>query len=113
MICDGPVMSASLSLAFPRGSEVSSWVGSLVSAGRAPSTAARYLRVLRSLLQYAVNDGRIRTNVAASVKPPSGGRARREGQFLMLEELYALERACVGDYACVVRVLGLAGPSMG
>lgn len=51
---------------------------------------------LRSMLAFAVADGRVTRNVAAMVKPPKAGRARREGQFLALEELEALAIACNG-----------------
>jgi hypothetical protein len=37
--------------------EVSSWVGSLVARGLAPSTATRALATLRSVLAFAVADG--------------------------------------------------------
>jgi integrase len=89
--------------------QVSAWAGGLVAAGLSGSTASRYLSTLRSMLAFAVADGRVSRNVAALVKPPKAGRARREGQFLSLEELEALALACNGPYADVVRVLGLCG----
>src|SRR6516164_6988513 len=46
--------------------EVSAWVGGLVARGLAPSTATRALATLRSTLAFAVADGRIRHNVAAT-----------------------------------------------
>ena len=70
--------------------EVSAWVGGLVARGLAPATATRALATLRSTLAFAVADGRIRHNVAATVRPPTSGRARREGQALTLAELHAL-----------------------
>jgi integrase len=89
--------------------DVSTWVGRLVADGARPATAARYLGVFRRLLAFAVQDGRIAVNVAATVKAPTAGHAKREGQFLTLAELDALAAACSGPYADVVRVLGLAG----
>lgn len=89
--------------------EVSSWMGELMSRGLARSTVARALATLRSLLSYAVADGRIAVNVAAVVKAPSGGQGRREGQMLGVEELFALAAACVGRYGELVLVLGLEG----
>jgi integrase len=89
--------------------EVSSWVGSLVARGLAPSTATRALATLRSLLAFAVADGRVQHNVAAVVRKPTSGRARREGQALTLEELRVLTEACKGRYRDVVPVLALAG----
>lgn len=90
--------------------QVSAWVGDLVAGGLAPATAQRYLASLRSLLAFAVDDGRCTRNVAAGVKVKTGGRnARREGQFLTLDELDALVSACTGPYADVVVVLGLCG----
>jgi len=48
-------------------------------------------------------------NVAAAVRLPTGGRARREGHFLTSEELGRFAAACRGKYADVVVVLGLCG----
>jgi len=87
--------------------EVSSWVGSLVARGLAPSTATRALATLRSVLAFAVADCRIHHNVAAVVRKPTGGRVRREGQALTIEELRALTEACKGRYRDVVLVLVL------
>ena len=89
--------------------EVSSWVGSLVARGLAPSTATRALATLRSVLAFAVADGRIQHNVAAVVRKPTSGRVRREGQALTLDQLRALTEACKGRYRDVVPVLALAG----
>ena len=89
--------------------EVAQWVGGLVASGRSPSTAARYLATLRSILAFGVADGRLALNPAASVKAPTAGRVRREGQFLTRAELEELAQACSGVYADVVKVLGLAG----
>jgi integrase len=89
--------------------EVSGWVGSLVARGLAPSTATRALATLRSVLAFAVADARVQHNVAASVRNPTSGRARREGQALTLDELETLTEACKGRYRDVVPVLALAG----
>ena len=89
--------------------EVSDWVGSLVARGLAPSTATRALATLRSILAFAVADARVQHNVAASVRNPTSGRARREGQALTLGELGDLTEACKGRYRDVVPVLALAG----
>lgn len=89
--------------------EVSSWVGSLVARGLAPSTATRALATLRSVLAFAVADGRVTHNVAATVRKPTRGRVRREGQALTLEEVRALTEACKGRYRDVVLVLALGG----
>jgi site-specific recombinase XerD len=89
--------------------EVSSWVGSLVARGLAPSTVTRALATLRSVLAFAVADGRVQHNVAATARRPTSGRARREGQGLTSDELRALMKACKGRYRDVVPVLALAG----
>ena len=91
------------------GAEVSAWVGGLVARCLAPSTATRALATLRSILAFAVADGRVQHNVAASVRRPTSGRARREGRALTLDELHALTAACAGPYRDVVPVLALAG----
>jgi integrase len=89
--------------------EVASWVGGLVADGKSASSATRYLNTLRSILAYAVADGRIAVNVAAAVKPPSGGQAKRDGIHLTVVQLIDLAGACTGRYAELVLVLGLAG----
>ena len=89
--------------------EVSGWVGSLVAGGLAPSTATRALSTLRSILAFAVADARVQHNVAALVRKPTSGRARREGQALTLDELRTLTAACKGRYRDVVPMLALAG----
>jgi integrase len=89
--------------------EVSAWVGGLVDRGLAPATATRALATLRSILAFAVADGRVHHNVAAAVRRPTSGRVRREGQALTLDEVHALTAACVGPYRDVVPVLALVG----
>ena len=89
--------------------EVSSWVGSLVARGLAPSTATRALATMRSILAFAVADARVQHNVAASVRKPTSGRARRDGQALTIAELAALTQACKGRYRDMVPMLALAG----
>jgi integrase len=89
--------------------EVSGWVGLLIAKGLAPATATRALATLRSILAFAVADARVQHNVAASVRKPTSGRARRDGQALTLDELRALTAACQGRYRDVVPMLALAG----
>ena len=89
--------------------EVSSWVGSLVARGLAPSTAARALATLRSVLAFAVADARVQHNVAAVVRQPTSGRTQREGQVLTIDELLALTGVCKGRYRDVVPMLALTG----
>src|SRR5262249_57890770 len=62
--------------------EVSAWVGGLIARGLAPATATRALATLRSILAFAVADGRVQHNVAATVRRPTSGRVRREGRRL-------------------------------
>jgi integrase len=91
--------------------EVSSWVGGLVEKGRSATSATRYLNTLRSILKYAVADGRISVNVAAAVEVPSCGQGKREGMYLTVRQLEDLANACHGPYAelVLVLVLGLGG----
>jgi site-specific recombinase XerD len=89
--------------------EVSAWVGGLVARGLAPSTATRALATLRSILAFAAADGRVQQNVAAAVRRPTSGRARREGRALTLAQVHALAAACKGSYGDVVLVLALTG----
>ena len=76
--------------------------------GLARSTATRALATLRSLLSFAVADGRVTVNAAAA-KAPTGGQARREGRFLDLDEVVALAQACRGPYAELVYILAMQG----
>jgi hypothetical protein len=66
----------------------------------------RALATLRSLLAFAVADGRVTVNVAAMAKAPTGGQAGREGQMLSLSDLAALATACNGPYSDLIMVLG-------
>lgn len=93
--------------------EVARWMGGLIDSGKSPASAARYLATLRSILNYAVADGRVTINVAANVKRPRGGGTTREGHFLTVETLHALADACTGRYAELVLVLGPSGASLG
>jgi integrase len=88
---------------------VARWVGALIANGASASSTNRYLATLRSIMAFAVADGRIQTNPAAGVKPPSGAHTRREGAFLTLDELHQLQRACAGSYSDLVLFLGLTG----
>src|SRR5215469_13774543 len=89
--------------------EVSAWLGGLVARGLAPSTATRALATLRSILAFAMADGRVQQNVAAAVRRPTSARARREGHALTLAELHSLAAACKGRYRELVLVPGLTG----
>jgi hypothetical protein len=62
--------------------DVSSWLGDLMRRGLARSTATRALATLRSLLSFAVADGRVTVNAAAAAQAPTGGQARREAGSL-------------------------------
>lgn len=90
-------------------SDVASWVGRVIAGGCSPSTASRYLAAFRSLLAFAVDDGRVSVNAAAKVKAPTAGRVKREGEFLTLDEVDALVEAATSQYADLIRVLALAG----
>jgi integrase len=89
--------------------DVSSWLGDLMRRGLARSTVTRGLATLRSLLSFAVADGRVTMNAAAAAKAPTGGQARREGRFLDLDEVVALAHACRGPYAELIYVLAMQG----
>jgi hypothetical protein len=54
--------------------DVASWLGDLMRRGLARSTATRALATLRSLLSFAVADGRVTVNAAAAAKAPTGAR---------------------------------------
>jgi integrase len=56
-----------------------------------------------------VADARVQHNVAAAVRNPTSGQARREGQALTLGEVYALTEACKGRFRDVVPIMALAG----
>ena len=93
--------------------DVSTWMGELMGRGLARSTVTRALATLRSLLTYAVTDGRVTVNVVALAMAPTGGQGRREGQTLSLPELEALATACDGPYGDLIMVLGLEGEVAG
>lgn len=88
--------------------EVATWLGGVLSAGAAPSSARRALATFRLILAHAVADERVTRNVAAAVRSPRGG-ARREGRALTVGEVRALREACAGRYGDLVVVLAFTG----
>jgi integrase len=58
--------------------EIAHWVGGLVSGGISPSTASRYLATLRSILAYAVADGRVSQTPRrrSGLRPPATSAAK-------------------------------------
>lgn len=88
--------------------DVTGLLGQLATEGVATSTQTRCLAVIRGVLKHAVADRRLRTNVAAAVKAPKGGR-RREGRALTVDELYELANAVPPAHKPVILVLGLCG----
>jgi Phage integrase central domain len=61
--------------------DVSSWLGDLMRRGLARSTATRALATLRSLLSFAVADGRMTVNAAAAAKASTGSRRGARAGF--------------------------------
>jgi hypothetical protein len=60
--------------------DVSSWLGDLMRRGLARSTATRALATLRSLLSFAVADGRVTVNAAAAAESSERGAGAARGQ---------------------------------
>lgn len=89
--------------------QISQWLGSLISSGRSPSTASRYLATLRSMLAHCVADGRITINPAAKVKVPTSAHRKRDPKFLTRDQLDDLVDALHTDYADIALVLGMCG----
>ena len=84
--------------------------GALSSVGEVARAVRSYASAtFRSILAYAVADGRITVNAAASAKQPSGGQGRRDGIHLTVAQLHDLAEACAGRYVELVLVLGLGG----
>jgi hypothetical protein len=66
--------------------DVSSWLGDLMRRGLAQSTATRALATLRSLLSFAVADGRVTVNAAAARNlRPGGRRGARAGSLTSMK----------------------------
>src|SRR5262249_61037125 len=91
--------------------EVSAWVGGLVDRGLAPATATRALATLRSILAFAVADGRVPHNVATTVRRPTSGRGRRGGQAATLAELDGATSGCTGPGPGFLARVALCGLS--
>ena len=88
--------------------DVSNLLGELATRDVARSTQARTLAVLRGVLGHAVADRRLRTNVAAAVNAPKGGK-RRPGKHLSLEQIEQLVAAVPAYCRPVIWVLALCG----
>ena len=83
---------------------IAAWVTDLTVG---PWAKKSTLRLLRSILAIAVEDGRIRANPAASVSAPP--IPTREGhRYLTVDEVDALTVAC-GDQGDVVQILAYTG----
>ena len=89
--------------------DVSSWLGDLMRRGLARSTATRALATLRSLLSFAVADGRVTVNAAAAAKPPTGVRRGARAASSTLMKWWLWPRRAEALYAELVYVLAMQG----
>ena len=71
--------------------EIENWLNDEIAAGLAPSSVHRHYRVLRRLLQVAVDKQKLMANPCARVEPPRV--PKREMAFLSWEEAVALAEA--------------------
>ena len=77
----------------------------------APASVRKVHRVLSMILDFAVKDGRLPTNVAAGVSLP---RVREtERRYLTHEQLAALADACGENYWLLTLFLGYTGLRFG
>lgn len=91
-------------------SDISSWVADLVASNRAGATVRHIYKVLHSILQSAMLDGRLARNPAVSIKlPRTKGKEKR---FLTHEQVAALAEAA-GEDRLVIEVLAYCGLRFG
>jgi len=91
-------------------SAVSAWIVDLAGTGLAAPTVRHIHRVLHTMLNAAIDDGRIARNPASRVKLP---RARtRDKRFLTHGQVAALEDAADDD-RLIIRVLAYCGLRFG
>jgi integrase len=95
------------SLAKLSSTDVREWYGTLVERGK-PSAAAKAYRTLKTCLNAAVDDGKIRRN-PCNVKGASTSKSTREIQPLTLDELWRVHDAMVERYRSWVLVAGYGG----
>lgn len=80
--------------------EIESWLNDEVSSGIAPSSVHRHYRVLRRVLQVAVEKQKIPANPCDRVQPPRV--PRREMTFLSWNEAVALAEAHPARYRALI-----------
>lgn len=91
-------------------SELSGWVAELSATGRAAATVRHVFKIMHSILQSAMLDGRIARNPATGVKLP---RDRGKGKkFLTHDQVAALANAA-GDDRLIILVLAYCGLRFG
>ncbi len=91
-------------------SDISSWVAELVASNRASATVCHIYKVLHSILQSAMLDGRIARNPAVGIKLPR--EKGKEKRFLTHEQVAALAEAA-GDDRLAIEVLAYCGLRFG
>ena len=92
-------------------SDVKSWVAAQVDAGNAPETIAGRLRMLRQILDSAVEDEIVGANVAARVKAPTVTRPPLDTEDVLdPAEVARLIDAVPDRWRALVGVLSYMGP---
>ena len=91
-------------------SDISSWVAELVASNRAAATVRHIYKVLHSILQSAMLDGRLARNPAVGIKLPR--EKGKEKRFLTHEQVAVLADAA-GEDRLSIEVLAYCGLRFG
>lgn len=91
--------------------DVQLWVAELHEAGYSVSTLEHALEVLRLVLGFAVEEGRLNKNPARGISMPS--RKPEDRHYLTVAQVEALANCTGQDYGLMIRVLAYCGPRLG
>lgn len=92
-------------------SDITTWVGDMVSGGLSPSRIRQAHVVLRLVLENAVRDGLVMRNAAVGVKLPR--LEHREAPFFEPDVVDTISDALEAPYDALVAVLGICGLRFG
>ena len=91
--------------------DIRAWLADELAAGLAPSSVHRHYRVLRRVLQVAVDNELIARSPCAGVKPPAV--PSREMRFLTAVEVRAVAEAISPQYRTLVYTAAFTGHALG
>lgn len=94
-----------------RKTDVQAWISKLADAGAKPTTIDQALTLLRLVLEYAVDDGKLAANPAHGVKKPK--IQQKPHKYLTVDQVRLLAGEVEDNYGNVVLLLAYSGLRFG